>query len=258
MFKKLSTIMLTLCMACTVACGEEDHTGHDHAGHDHAKKATTQPAAATNPVDVAEKALDPAMTSQQQASYGIGFSIGKQVAEFAAHLDMDALIIGLKDSVSNQEPKVSQQQFQAAFAMIQAKMQEKTSAEGKVNIEAGKTFLEANGKKEGVKTTDSGLQYTITKEGTGKSPAATDTVRVHYKGTLLDGTQFDSSYDRGEPAEFPLNGVIPGWTEGLQLLKEGGKATLWIPSDLAYGPQGRSSIPPSSTLIFEVELLEVK
>jgi FKBP-type peptidyl-prolyl cis-trans isomerase len=125
--------------------------------------------------------------------------------------------------------------------------------------EKGEKFLKENASKEGVKTTASGLQYKITKEGDGKSPKATDTVLVHYKGTLLDGKEFDSSYKRNEPIEFPLNGVIPGWTEGLQLLKEGGKATLYIPSKLAYGSRGAGGvIGPDETLIFEVELLKVR
>ena len=126
--------------------------------------------------------------------------------------------------------------------------------------EKGEKFLKENGAKEGVKTTASGLQYKIEKEGEGKSPKASDTVLVHYKGTLLDGTEFDSSYKRNAPIEFPLNGVIPGWTEGLQLLKEGGKATLYIPSKLAYGSGGTPGGPigPNETLIFVVELLKVK
>lgn len=125
--------------------------------------------------------------------------------------------------------------------------------------EKGEKFLKENATKEGVKTTASGLQYKITKEGEGKSPAATDSVLVHYRGTLLDGKEFDSSYKRNEPIEFPLNRVIPGWTEGLQLLKEGGKATLYIPSKLAYGSRGAGGvIGPDETLIFEVELLKVR
>lgn len=130
---------------------------------------------------------------------------------------------------------------------------------GSDNAAKGEAFLAENAKKEGVNVLPSGLQYKTEREGTGASPKATDTVEVHYRGTLLDGTEFDSSYKRGKPISFPLNGVIPGWTEGLQLLKEGGKAILYIPSKLAYGPQGAGGIiGPNETLIFEVELLRVK
>jgi FKBP-type peptidyl-prolyl cis-trans isomerase len=125
--------------------------------------------------------------------------------------------------------------------------------------EKGEAFLKENATKEGVKTLPSGLQYKHEKEGTGKSPKATDTVKVHYRGTLIDGKEFDSSYKRNEPIEFPLNGVIKGWTEGVQLMKEGGKTMLYIPSHLAYGERGApGAIPPNATLVFEIELLQVK
>jgi len=127
------------------------------------------------------------------------------------------------------------------------------------NLEKGQTFLKANATKPGVKTTPSGLEYKIIKEGNGKKPAATDTVQVNYRGTLIDGTEFDSSYKRNEPISFPLNGVIPGWTEGVQLIKEGGKIELYIPSNLAYGSTGAGGvIPPDATLIFDIELLKVQ
>jgi FKBP-type peptidyl-prolyl cis-trans isomerase len=127
------------------------------------------------------------------------------------------------------------------------------------NLEAGQAFLKENATKPGVHTTSSGLQYLVLEEGKGKSPKATDTVLVHYKGNLLDGTEFDSSYKRNEPISFPLNGVIPGWTEGVQLMKEGGKIRLFIPSNLAYGSRGAGGvIPPDSTLVFDIELLKVQ
>ena len=126
------------------------------------------------------------------------------------------------------------------------------------DLEKGEAFLKENAKKEGVKTTASGLQYKVLKEGEGKSPKATDEVVVHYKGTFIDGKEFDSSYKRNQPAEFPLNGVIAGWTEGVQLMKEGAKYQFVIPFKLAYGERGRPSIPPNSTLLFDIELIKVK
>jgi len=262
MFKTLSTIALTLTLTTGFAfaganCGAKKCASESATA---AKAPVTQPAAqsATNPVDVAAAGMEPALTPLQKASYGIGFSMGQQVGQMGDAVDLSILISGLTDSVKGNKAQFTQEQLKAAFSALDAYMAAKANQAGAANVKEGKDFLKTNATKEGVKTTASGLQYKITKEGTGKSPAATDTVRVHYRGTFIDGKTFDSSYDRGEPVEFPLGGVIPGWTEGLQLIKEGGKAMLWIPGDLAYGPQGRGGIPPSSTLIFEIELLEVK
>lgn len=265
MFKLFFTVILTLTFSVAPLFAEDKAAAADpHAGHDHAKPvAEAKPEAKTekpaaNPVDIAEKAVAPVMTSAQTGSYGIGYSLGQNAAMFADAIDFDSLVAGLKDAIKGQKPKVTQEAFKAALDEMQKAMQAKAGESSKVNIEAGKKFMAENATKEGVKTTASGLQYKITTEGTGKSPTATSTVRIHYKGTLLDGTKFDSSYDRNEPLEIGLNQVVPGWTEGVQLLKEGAKATFWIPSDLGYGNEDSGPIPAGSTLIFEVELLEVK
>ena len=168
-------------------------------------------------------------------------------------------MIGVREGHARTAPAYTEEELQAAYEQFQKEMQQKQVDSAKQAQTSSDTFLTENAKKAGIKTTASGLQYLVTKEGTGKQPAATSIVKVHYTGKLVDGTVFDSSVERGEPIEFPLNQVIPGWTEGLQLMKEGGKATLYIPSKLGYGEQGvPGTIPPHSTLIFDVELIEVK
>ncbi|PQO30376.1 FKBP-type peptidyl-prolyl cis-trans isomerase [Bremerella cremea] len=195
---------------------------------------------------------------EQKASYAIGRNIANEVANPNVPFDIDALVAGFRDGMSGQDSKLSEEQTAAALqqfqALVQAHMQKKAADAAK----AGQEFLAENAKKEGIKTTKSGLQYEVIKPGTGATPKPTDTVVCHYKGVLVDGTEFDSSYKRGEPAEFPVNGVISGWTEALQLMKVGGKWKLYIPSDLAYGPQGNRSIPPNAVLIFDIELLDIK
>ncbi|MBL4701607.1 MAG: FKBP-type peptidyl-prolyl cis-trans isomerase [Phycisphaeraceae bacterium] len=198
------------------------------------------------------------MTPIQQAAYSIGISMGQNLNSQGLELDFDKVVEGLSDSVNKRNPKLTPEQMSASFEALEKQMKAKAQEHGAVHIKLGEEYLAANAKKEGVQTTDSGLQYKIVTQGEGKMPTAEDTVVVHYTGTFIDGNKFDSSHDRGQPAEFPLNGVIPGWTEGLQLLSIGGKAELTIPGDLAYGPQGRGEIPPSATLLFEVELLEIK
>ncbi len=199
---------------------------------------------------------------KQRASYAIGTDIAANMKRQGLDLDPKALAAGLADGFDGKmkltagELKQVMEEFRA---QMMAKMESKSKTDGEKNLKDGEAYLAANGKKEGVKTTASGLQYKVLKSGKGKSPKATDTVKVHYHGTLIDGTVFDSSVDRGEPISFPLNGVIRGWTEGVQLMKEGDKFQFTIPSTLAYGEQGAGGkIGPNSTLIFDVELLAVE
>lgn len=196
-------------------------------------------------------------------SYSFGAQFASDFKTNDIQIDPELFARGLKDGFSGASLALTQDQIQSVILNFNQEMRTKQMLKqqemGKVNKEASEKFLAENAKKPGVKVTPSGLQYIITEEGKGASPKATDTVKVHYKGTLIDGTVFDSSIDRGQPIEFPLNGVIPGWTEGLQLMKEGGKATLFIPSSLGYGERGAGgAIGPNQALIFEVQLLEVK
>ena len=199
-----------------------------------------------------------------KVSYALGLGIGSQLKSMGADsLNIDDFAQAIKDTISGAELKVShkesQQIVQEFFKEQEAKQRAQAAENGKVAREEGEKFLAENAKKDGVQVTESGLQYSVIKEGTGKSPKATDTVVCHYEGFLTNGTVFDSSIQRGEPAAFPLNAVIAGWTEGLQLMKEDGKTRFFIPYNLAYGEAGAAgAIPPYAALIFDVELLEVK
>ena len=208
-------------------------------------------------------------TFWERFSYAVGLQMASEAKNNGVEISADQLASGVRDAMAGKPSKLSPEQLQATMMEFQQMMMAKQMAEAQKQAEAnkelapknksaGEKFLAENKAKPGVKTTASGLQYQITEEGKGKSPTVKDTVVVHYKGTFLDGTEFDSSFKRGQPAEFPVGGVIPGWTEGLQLMKAGGKAKFWIPSNLAYGDDGRPGIPPASTLVFEVELLGVK
>ncbi len=189
-------------------------------------------------------------------SYALGLGIGQQLKSMnIENFNVQDFTQSICDVLTGAEPAISHREAQTLLNEY-FNRQARKQAEGA--IAEGKVFLEANAKKEGVTVTKSGLQYQVLREGTGRSPKATDKVRCHYEGTLIDGTVFDSSYRRGEPADFPLNGVIPGWTEGVQLMKEGAKYRFFIPYLLGYGERGAgSSIPPYSTLIFDVELVKV-
>ena len=197
-------------------------------------------------------------------SYALGLGIGSQLKSMGAEsLNIDDFAQAIKDVLNDSELKISmadsQQIVQKFFQEQETKQRAAMAENGKKLKAEGEAYLAENAKKDGVITTASGLQYTVIKEGTGKSPKATDTVVCHYEGFLTNGTVFDSSIQRGEPAAFPLNGVIAGWTEGLQLMKEGGKTRFFIPYNLAYGEAGAAgAIPPYAALIFDVELIEVK
>ena len=198
-----------------------------------------------------------------QISYALGLNIGQQLAQMGAEeLNADDFAAAVKDVLAGREPKISQQEARNLIQQFVEKQEEKqrkaAEEKGKTSKADGEKYLADNAAKEGVITLPSGLQYQVIKEGNGKKPKATDKVKCHYEGMLVDGTLFDSSIQRGEPATFPLNQVIAGWTEGLQLMHEGAKYRFFIPYQLGYGERGAgASIPPFSALVFDVELLEV-
>ncbi|MCR5131272.1 MAG: FKBP-type peptidyl-prolyl cis-trans isomerase [Prevotella sp.] len=198
-----------------------------------------------------------------KVSYALGLGIGRQLADMGAEgLNIDDFALAIKDVLSGKEPQVggreAQEIVQQFFQEQEKKQRAAAAVKHKAQKEQGEKYLADNAKKEGVVTLPSGLQYMVLKEGNGRKPKATDQVKCHYEGMLIDGTLFDSSIQRGEPATFPLNGVIAGWTEGLQLMQEGAKYRFFIPYHLGYGERGAGgSIPPFATLVFDVELIEV-
>ena len=201
-------------------------------------------------------------TPDQRLSYALGIDIAASLSRLPLRLDQGAFVRGFEDVTANRDPLLSPEEFQTVMQEFQATMQQQNAAvveeAGNQNLSDGREFLASNKTRPGVTTTASGLQYEVLTAGSGATPAETDSVTVHYTGTLIDGTEFDSSVRRGEPASFPVNGVIPGWTEALQLMKVGGKYRLFVPSELAYGPRGAGqAIGPNAALIFEVELLSI-
>lgn len=196
-------------------------------------------------------------TAKQQYSYAIGLDIGENLQQIQP--DMNALMAGIMDAVAEREPRLNAEQIQQAIAALQQELQQRQAQEAAQMTAQASEFLAQNKQRPGVTETATGLQYEVLQQGTGPKPTKNDVVTVHYRGTLLDGTEFDSSYQRGEPTSFPVGAVIAGWTEALQLMPVGSKYKLFIPSDLAYGQRGAPPrIGPNSMLIFEVELLGVQ
>ncbi len=229
---------------------------------------TPKPPAAKPGTTVAKKPTTPTVltlkTQKDKASYAIGLNIGKSMHKDSVDVDPNILLRGMKDGLAGAKPLLTDEEAKAAMVALQAdlrkKGEEKMLVQGEANKKQGDAFLADNKTKDGIVTLPSGLQYKILKEGTGPKPTATDTVVCNYKGTLLDNTEFDSSYKRGQPATFPVSGVIKGWTEALQLMPVGSKWELFVPADLAYGARGGpgGGIGPNATLVFEVELMSIQ
>jgi FKBP-type peptidyl-prolyl cis-trans isomerase FklB len=211
--------------------------------------------AMTSTAYAAESGLE---TDKEKMSYVMGFQVGSQLVQQGYDVDVKALSMAIEDALNGKEPRLSEAQAREVMERQQKRLAETQQKQGTVNAEKGKAYLAANKEKSGVTTLDNGLQYKVITAGTGKKPKETDNVTVHYRGTLIDGTEFDSSYGRGEPASFPVNRVIPGWTQALQLMSEGAKWQVFIPSDLAYGERGAGAkIGPNATLVFDIELIKV-
>jgi len=208
-------------------------------------------------------AEDPSLKDEKaKVSYGYGMEIGKNLKRQGIEIDPDLLAKGLKASLAGEKTLMTEDEVRQTMMAFQQKMQsqraEKSKKEGEENKTKGDAFLAENKKKEGVQTTPSGLQYKVITKGTGPVPKSEDMVKTHYRGTLIDGTEFDSSYKRGEPATFGVTQVIKGWTEALTMMPVGSKWQLFIPAELAYGAAGRPSIPPNSTLVFDIELISIE
>jgi FKBP-type peptidyl-prolyl cis-trans isomerase FklB len=236
--RQLAAIAGLATLALVTGCGDSDAK----------KTASAQPANAG------------LATDEQKFSYGIGYKMGRGAAEQAGlTIDKEAMKAGLEDGLAKAKTRVPEADLDKAFGAIQQRLQSLAAAEAEKQLAAGNDFLAKNKARKGVKATASGLQYEVLKGGgKGPKPKPTDTVEVTYHGTLVDGTVFDSSVERGDTATFALNGVIPGWTEALQLMAVGDKFKLFIPPNLAYGPQARGKIPANAVLVFEVELKQIK
>jgi len=227
-----------------------------------AKKSTSTASTAKPKSTTAKSSTTTLTTDKEKQSYALGMNIGRGLKRQEVDADPALVVRGLRDALSGAKPLLTDAEEEAALGQLQTEVRTKQEAElkkmGDDNMKEGQEFLAANKTKDGVVVLPDGLQYKILTTGTGPKPTASDTVVCNYRGTFINGTEFDSSYKRNQPATFPLNGVIKGWTEALQLMPVGSKWQLFIPSDLAYGPSGRGPIPPNATLIFEVELISIQ
>ena len=253
--------LLVLALLLLGACNQSNSDKDAEAKTDSA--TTTEQSTAS---ETSSASLD---TDTKKISYIFGLNMGRQFSSQDIDIDTGSFVAGINAAINDTPPTLSEEEIRDTMMAFQQQMQAKQQAQqqemlaekeaaASANKEVGAKFLEENAKKEGVVALSSGLQYEVIEEGTGAKPNATDTVTVHYRGTLIDGTEFDSSYTRGQPATFALNAVIPGWTEGLQLMPEGSKWKLYVPSDLGYGEGGTGgTIGPNATLVFDIELLQV-
>lgn len=197
-------------------------------------------------------------TDEARVSYGIGRQLGDQLRDNPPPgVELEAIVAGLRDAFASQPSRVAAEQLNASFRVVRERMQAEAELKAQAAAAVGRDYLASNAQREGVVVLPSGLQYEVLVTGEGAKPGRDDHVRTHYHGTLIDGTVFDSSYERGQPAEFPVGGVIAGWVEALQLMNAGSKWRLHVPSELAYGEQAVGSIPPHSVLVFDVELLDI-
>lgn len=244
--RNVSTILLALALPLALsACKKIEE--------DSAATASSQ-TEATSGIE----GIDGLETAQQQAGYVIGLELGSTLFPVRDEVDLDAMFDGIRDSVAARDPKVTEQQYMQIMQDLGERMQAARTEAAAQAAEEGAAFLAENAERDGVQVTGSGLQYEVIEEGEGESPAPGDRVRVHYEGNLLNGEVFDSSRERGTPAEFMLEQVVPGWQEGLQLMSRGGRYKFWIPAELGYGEQGApgGQIGPNTTLVFDVELID--
>jgi FKBP-type peptidyl-prolyl cis-trans isomerase len=263
MNKSAAVLLATLALGITAVAQTSSTPAKPKTAATGHKKATAGTAAKKSSTSAKPSSETTTLKDQREkASYGVGWNLGSSLRSQSVDVDPEIIMKGLHDGFSGTTPLITEQEMKTAVVELQRQVREAQQARatqaGEKNKVEGPAFLAANKTKPGVVTLPSGLQYKILKEGTGPKPAATDSVTVNYRGTLLDGTEFDSSYKRGQPATFPVNRVIKGWTEALQLMPVGSKWELYIPADLAYGAAGAGGdIGPNATLIFEVELLSI-